>query len=468
MGLGSSRWQRAGAPFLLAGVLLIGCGEPAPEPSSDALQVRLEAVDQVLAPIGTLPPGMHLRVVNRETPRYSDSWVALYGDPSLADPLTGAIVHVVYVSGSETGAGWRAGSGGGSTWLSRPLPDDDQEVDSVVVGGRGVGRDELDQMLDRVVLGDPVRPDTELRPAHLGEGDTRGDLALLAEGELPLENAFWAYSGVLGGGPALLWTDPKLERQLRVATVAQDEAALMLIRSIIDSPRTVERSGKRVPLGSPLTIPPASAAPSLLAVWEEDGMLVVVQSLGLAEDEVEQVIGDLEVTGDQDWPRLVDEAELAPPPADRGTVVVSGHADGVRWWIADVPGPYPQYDVWLEAVDGRTFGQGGIGGCNGSSATLATLEPLEDPVATGSVAAGVAPGGTTRVRLETDEGAIDASTTALSSGRTLWWTWSKETPVVTAINVFDSSGALSEQLDVPALGGLVPGSAFCAPASPAP
>lgn len=417
--------------------------------------------DQTFIPADALPDGLHLRFVNRDIPQYAEAWVALYGDPSAEDPLAEDLVHVIYYVGSETGIGWREGTAG-ERWVVHPTDDDDQEVDDIVVGGRGLGEDDLRGLAERVVLSDPhIGADdgsSELRRAHLAERDLTSKRVLLAEGPLDL-SAVWSTSGgVLRGGPALQWVGDEWRSSLRISSVASDPATSLLIRSVIEDPEATRLRGTDVALGSPAAVPRDDWPEVHLAVWEEAGLLTVAQAEGLTRDELAGIVAHLRLSDEADWPRLVDEAEQAPPIVDWGTVIAAGSFDGGRWWVALIPsGGPPQIEQWIEAVDGQSFVQGGAGGCNaGYSVGHAVWE-------TGSLVSGLAPTEATRTVIDRVDGTpIEVTTTPLPDGTASFWNVWVDGPLeITAVTVHDAADQVLQRMEGIQTTGVEGGTAVC-------
>lgn len=446
-----------------AAVLLLAasaCGDGGGT-AAEARTARVEGDGRALVPGGEVPAGLHLRTIDRETISYPQNWVALYGDPGLEDPLAGDVVHVVYSVGSETAAGWYEGTAGDETWVRSSLDDDDQEVDSLVVGGRGVTLGELEDLLDRVGVGSPLEGHGDLRPAHLAAEDLHDGRELIAEGPLDFSNAWWTFTGVLRGGPFLQWVSSDLARQLLITTVKADATTSVLIRSMIDDPGGTVVRGTVGALGHPRTVPPEAAPEVLLANWEESGLLVLVQSYGLSQHEVEDFLEGLRLTDESDWATLAREAQGAPPLIESGTELARGTFDGGRWWAA-LNSSTPSIEVVLrvESVDARLYAEGGVGQCPGSAITrvgdysdVATLP--------GSLLAGLSPVGTTRVVIDTTEKPLDVSLQILQGGHGFWTTWLEGDPDLKAIIAYDQDNNEIERLDGDQLRELQVGVSMC-------
>ncbi len=83
-------------------------------------------------------------------------------------------------------------------------------------------------MLDRVVLGQTLEADGELRPAHLASSDVGERRQVLAEGPVDFTSVWSSYDGVLSAGTALQWAGPGNGSQLRVSTVEADPNTAIL------------------------------------------------------------------------------------------------------------------------------------------------------------------------------------------------------------------------------------------------
>lgn len=452
-----------GLAAAVVAVLAAACGDAGP-PSHDALIVRPPAGDLTFVPSDGPPPGLDLRFVDRATPSYPAAWVALYGDPDAEDPLEGDIVHVIYYVGSETGYGWREGRTAGESWVVLPTDDDDQEIDDVVVGGRGVDEDDLRSLAGRVELLDTDVADTagdsELRRAHLGKADLRSDRVLLAEGPIDLSEAWSTYTGVLRGGPALQWDSQDRQQSVRVSSITTDPATSLLIRSIVVDRDGTGLRGTDGVFGPPSSVPQENAPAFHMAVWEESGTLTVVQAAGLPQEALLAFIEQLRPSVEDDWPALVDEAEQAPPAVDSGTLLASGSFEGGRWRLSLAPyGQRPQIEQSIEAVDGRSFEQGGVGGCDGYSVGNTTWQ-------TGALISGLAPPAAATVVLEQTGGSpIEVSTSPLPGGTVYWNVAVDGTIELTAVEVRDVAGVVLERIeaDEPNTNGLVGGSGVCRP-----
>jgi hypothetical protein len=420
--------------------------------------------ERSFVPVDGPPSGLHLRFVDRSTSRDPSAWVALYGDPAAPDPLAGDIVHVVYSVGSETGYGWREGPAG-ERWVVLPTADDDQETDQVVVGGRGLDDRDLRGLAERVALADPAAVGDEdageLRRAHLAERDLAADRVLLAEGPIDLSMVWSTYEGLLRGGPAVQWDSEDRERSVRVSSIDVDPATSLLVRSIVDDPEGTPLRGTVGALGPPSAVQREGGAEVYLAVWEEAGLLTVAQSSGLSERTLRDFVQGLRLSTDDDWAHLTDEAEQSPPPAASEALLASGNFDGARWWISVQPySRSEQIDLWIEAVDGRSFDQIPAGGCHGYA--IASLRGQ-----TGTVVSGLAPQGAASVALEqAGRAPIVVMTSPLPAGDLVFWNVAVDDEVeLSAVEFRDVSGGVLRRISASDAdtSGLVPGSGVCRP-----
>ena len=332
--------MRAGIAAVVAALGLLACGDDSVPitggdlaPSGDAVAVL--DVGSALLPPDDAPALDGLSAVEVLDPEgaradveqyggYSPGFVALYADPALDDPFTGAWVLAVLHQGSEnSGIAPDAFDprDTGTRWTDVPVEQLNQERRTAGLLSSGVGDDDLARLVAGAeVSGAESDGRIELAEARTGTGD---QMALIAAGRLDVAE--------LAAG----WTEPAPAPSVRWASTSQwsDDLRSLRVTSYAADPELellLRASTGGATEGTALISTYAGDSPVVLGVRTMGATTVLLQGVGLRGEELHGALKMLEPVDAARWTDLTEQVGSTPPEprSANPAAVVSGRVPG--------------------------------------------------------------------------------------------------------------------------------------------